>query len=264
MRCPWFRLAGGLAAFLAVPGLPQAVPLHAQTAAGGRVVGQVVEQRRGTPIRDVELRIQGTSLVRTTDSGGRFLFEAVPPGLRVLEVSHMGYQARLDSIQVLPDETLELLVSLAPEPLALDPLVVSVRSKVLEAAGFYRRRTQGLSGFHITRDQIEARGSVRLSDLFVGVPGLQLAQRDGVMGPVLVSPRGTLLGSGTCTPSVWLDGVLTTIIDLDDIHPNQVEGMEIYRGAGTPLRFNDPCGAILIWTRALIRRGGGIEYGSCF
>ena len=251
-----FPTALGVAALLAGHASLQAAPLHAQGAAGGRIVGQVVEQGRGVPVRGAEIRIQGTSLVRTSDSNGRFLFVGVPPGPQIMEVRHLSYQDRADSIPVLPEETLELLVPLAPEPLALEPLVVSVRSRVLEAAGFYRRREQGLSGFFITRAGIEARGPVRLSDLFVGVPGLRLQRREGVLGPVVVSPRGNLLGSGTCSPSVWLDGVVTTVIDLDDVHPNQVEGMEIYRGAGAPLRYNNPCGAILIWTRVLIRREG--------
>jgi len=250
----------GVAALLASHALLQSGPLYAQGATGGRIVGQVVEQGRGVPVREAEIRIRGTSLVRTSDSNGRFLLVGVPPGTRVLEVRHLSYQDRADSILVLPEETLEVQVPLAPEPLTLEPLVVSIRSKVLEAAGFYRRREQGLSGFFISRAAIEARGPVRLSDLLVGVPGLRLQQRDGVLGPVVVSPRGTLLGPGTCSPNVWLDGVVTTIIDLDDIHPNQVEGMEIYRGAGAPLRYNDPCGAILIWTRVPIRREGG--YGS--
>jgi len=256
MRWPVFRAGGGLVALVLGPALFHAVPLHAQAATGGRVMGRVVEQGRGTPIRDVELRILGTTLTRTTDSGGRFLFERIPPGPQVLVVTQLGYRTRSDSVQVLQDETLELVVPLAPEPLPLDPLVVSVRSKVLEAAGFYRRREQGLSGVLISREQIEARGPVRLSDLFVGVPGMRLIQRDGVVGPVVVSPRGNLLGSGTCFPAVWLDGVITTVVDLDDIHPNQVEGLEIYQGAGAPLRYSNPCGAILIWTRVPIRRGG--------
>jgi len=57
----------------------------------------------------------------------------------------------------------------------------------------------------------------------------------------------------TCFPDVWVDGIITTIVDLDQFNPDQVEGLEVYQGAGTPLRYNSPCGAILIWTHVPVK-----------
>lgn len=228
-----------------------------QQTLSGRIVGRIVDKERGAPIPDAEVRIRGTGLLRVSGRAGRFLFEAVPPGPRVLEVTHLSYQVRTDSILVIGDETLEIEVQLSPDPLPLEPLVVSIRSKVLETSGFYRRRDHGLSGTMFTREQIEDRNPIRLTDLFVSIPGVRVVQRDGVAGPVVVVPRGRLLDGGTeyCSPPVWMDGIITTIIDLDIIDPDHIEGLEVYVGARTPLRFNSDCGAILIWTRVPGKRG---------
>jgi hypothetical protein len=246
---------------LALLGLLSGPPgeLAAQRELHGRVIGLVVDQIEGRGIAGVEVRLR--SLAEPTESGSRgtFAFDRVPPGWHVLEFSHLSYRVRTDSILVPPEETLEVRVTLTPEPIALDPIRVSVRSKVLETSGFFRRRAQGLSGTHLTRSDIEERRPMRVTDLFASVPGARLANRDGVLGPIVVFPRGKLMGGGTatCFPAVWLDGVLTNIVDLDQISVETMEGIEIYQGAGTPIRFNSDCGAIIIWTRVPEKRGRG-------
>jgi hypothetical protein len=238
--------------------LSSGVGLTAQEGAPGRLVGRVVDHEKGNPVEGAELRIRGTGLMRVSDPAGRFEFEGVPGGTWVLEVSHLSYRVRTDSIQVLPGETLEVAVSLSPDPLLLDPLVVTVRSRVLEASGFYVRRDQGLSGVLLTREQIEERNPARFTDLFISIPGARIAHRDGVGGSVVVFGRGNLMQGETCFPDVWVDGIITTIVDLDQFHPDQVEGLEVYQGAGTPLRYNSACGAILIWTHVPVKGRGGI------
>lgn len=232
---------------------------HGQVELSGRIVGRIVDQEKGSPIKDAEIRIRGTDRITVTGPGGRFLLQGVPSGPRVLEVSHLSYRVRTDSILVVGDETLEVEVSLAPDPLPLDPLVVSLRSKVLETSGFYRRRDQGLSGFMFSREKLEERNLSRLTDLFHTIPGVRVVQRDGVAGPVVEVPRGRLLDGGTetCQPPIWMDGIVTSMIDIDQINPDHVEGLEVYVGARTPLRFNSVCGAILIWTRVPVKRGRG-------
>ena len=234
-------------------------PVGGQQVLHGRVLGQIVEQEKGTPLEGAEVRLRGLDLIRISDERGRFLFEVVPPGPRVLEVSHLSYRVRTDSIFVPPEETLEVQVSLSPDPIPLDPILVSIRSKVLETSGFFRRKGQGLSGVLLTREEIQDRRPLRLTDLFVSIPGVRMANRDGVLGPVVVFPRGNLLGGGedTCYPAIWIDGILTTEVDMDIISPEMVEGIEVYQGAGAPLRFSTDCGAVIIWTHVPVKRAGG-------
>jgi hypothetical protein len=233
--------------------------LHAQQVLHSRIIGVVVDQEDGKPIEGVEVGLRGLSMVRVTDARGKFEMESVPPGAMVLEFSHLGFRVRTDSIVLPPEETLEVRVTMTPDPIPLDPILVSVRSKVLEVNGFFRRREQGLSGVHLTKEQIAERRPSNLTDLFSSIPGARLANRDGVVGPVVVFPRGKLLGGGTetCYPAIWLDGVLTPGMELDQISPYSVEGIEVYQGAGAPLRFSTDCGAIIVWTQVPVKRGRG-------
>ncbi len=233
--------------------------LHAQQVLHSRIIGVVVDQEDGKPIEGVEVGLRGLSMVRVTDARGKFEMESVPPGAMVLEFSHLGFRVRTDSIVLPPEETLEVRVTMTPDPIPLDPILVSVRSKVLEVNGFFRRREQGLSGVHLTKEQIAERRPSNLTDLFSSIPGARLANRDGVVGPVVVFPRGKLLGGGTetCYPAIWLDGVLTPGMEIDQISPYSVEGIEVYQGAGAPLRFSTDCGAIIVWTQVPVKRGRG-------
>ena len=181
-----------LLALVGLWGFP--VGLASQQILHGRILGTVVDQVEGEAISGVEVRLRGMSEPRISDTRGTFVFDRVPPGFHVLEVSHLSYRVRTDSILVPPEETLEIVVTLSPDPIPLDPIRVSVRSKVLEASGFFQRRAQGLSGVHLTRAEIEERRPHRVSDLFASVPGARLANRDGVLGPVVVFPRGKLVG----------------------------------------------------------------------
>jgi len=132
----------------------------------------------------------------------------------------------------------------------LEPVLVRVRSRILEGRGFYERQSQGYSGIFLSRKNIEERDPRTVTELFDGVPGARLVPGD-LDGPQIVFTRAiSMRDAGVCRPALFLDGVKSQIRLYDMIlDPMHVEGIEIYVGAGVPGRFNDPCGAILFWTR---------------
>ena len=60
----------------------------------GIVRGIVVDQYTLTALTGAEVRLDGTKLIATTDSTGRFTFESAPTGTRKLRVSHTGHLAQ--------------------------------------------------------------------------------------------------------------------------------------------------------------------------
>ena len=58
-----------------------------------------------------------------------------------------------------------------------------------------------------------------------------------------------------CSPAIFLDGQWMRGMEIDQIPPNTVAGVEMYaRLATTPAQFttgqvNRPCGTIVIWSR---------------
>ncbi|MEZ4423540.1 MAG: TonB-dependent receptor plug domain-containing protein [Gemmatimonadota bacterium] len=158
-------------------------------------------------------------------------------------------------------------------PIELEGLEVTAerRSVRLEAVGYYERARDGL-GFFVGPERLQARPPVRSSDVFRGVPGVQLlgSGTAGVPSFPLMSfaLRGRFWtegpGGGTppCFPRVYVDGQVVEIggsgnvpaQSFDQLVPAQdVAAVEVYRSpAEMPAQFGGltQCGVILVWTTA--------------
>ncbi len=126
-------------------------------------------------------------------------------------------------------------------------------------AGYNRRRAAG-SGNIITREQIQLRSAVRVSDLFRGMPGLRVV--DSASARLLVSSRtaqSSLVSTSAnndCVVPVAVDGLLREgSFEVDLLNLEEIEGIEVFVGIGTippeysSMRKNAWCGLILVWTR---------------
>ncbi|MGH7504930.1 MAG: TonB-dependent receptor plug domain-containing protein, partial [Longimicrobiales bacterium] len=191
-----------------------------------------------------------TPLSATTDEGGRFAMRTVPPGEYDVDVEHLAYTSLADSIVAEFGTNLELLVRMAPDAIPLDPLIVTVRSLMLERNGFYERQERG-HGTFITRSDIGRVMPLQSSDVLRTVSGIRLERRRGGFGMIPV-------GRGNCGFRYFLDGVRVGAgFEIDDIPPEWIEALEIYKGAATvPMEFSpfmrEPranCGLIVIWTK---------------
>jgi hypothetical protein len=159
-------------------------------------------------------------------------------------------------VEVLAGQTVEVEIRLAIQPVEVDPMVViaTPRNPYLEDMGFYRRRDQGYSGQFVSRESIAERDPRSLGDLLAVTPGVRV-QYGGAGGFEVRLRRAIQMsqsGGVGCIPAVYLDDVPVDAGWLQNIPPDRVDGMEVFTGANAPLRYNDPCGVILVWTR----RGG--------
>ncbi|MGH7555626.1 MAG: carboxypeptidase regulatory-like domain-containing protein [Longimicrobiales bacterium] len=115
-------------------------------------------------------------------------------------------------------------------------------------AGSFRLRAERI-GYRVAETSpLElAAGDTLTTDLLRGVAGVHPTP----------SRRGT--GSivqlrGGCIPRVFLDGLRIQLLGMtidDLVRPAELEGIEIYRGAGElPAEFaHGACGAVVLWTR---------------
>jgi hypothetical protein len=224
---------------------------EAQGGEGGRVVGRVFDQETGDLLPRVELEVLGTEIKGPASPDGRFMLPLMLPGDIEIRFTHPGYEPRIEALEVLEGQTLDLRVALVSDTIfQLDPIGVEVRSRVLEQRGFYGRQAQGYAATYFTREEIEARDPTNLSELFTDIPGMRLVP-GGLDGPELVFTRATNFNdSGVCRPALFMDGVKSGIRLYDMIlEPAHIEGIELYVGSAIPGQFNDTCGAVLVWTR---------------
>ncbi len=187
-----------------------------------------------------------------TNEDGLFRTERIAIGVYQIQITSVGFTSASQVGIFLEDGTVELTAELAPQALELEGIVVTVtRQSRLENAGFYDRRQLGF-GHSFTRDEIEARGPSRVSDLFMGIPGARVISRGGIQRP-------DVRLRGGCVPDVVLDGVpLSGPVRVDELLTvHDLEALEVYHGATSPMQYSrSTCGTILAWTRPPARAEG--------
>lgn len=222
----------------------------------GTLVGRITDFQTGRPIAGVLVRLPGRDLTAITESDGRFAIPELRAGRVVIEAEMLGYATRSDTITLIPGQILEATFGMTTQPIALDPISVTVRSRWLDSNGFYERRASGLAGHYFNRAEIERRSPSQFTDLVRDLPGVSMVSDE--VGKTQVRFRRVTTMTGNfgdlargCEPAVYYDGVPMNL-GFDRLHEIPIpfiDGVEVYVGAATPIQFKHPCGVILIWTR---------------
>jgi len=230
--------------------LPAFASVSAQSV--GAISG-TIRDSTGTPIPGVEVVLLQIKGAVRSDSLGVFRFADVPAGHRQLHFRRLGFAPKSIEADIADGKTLALTVVLDAAATEIEGMTVEeVTRRRQFLADFYDRSSRGFGHF-VTREQIEKRNPMNLSDMMRTIPGARLIpMRNGGQAALRFNRA---MGSRDCPPQYWVDGVKTYALNIDDIIPQDVEGIEIYEGASSiPPQFNTKegttiCGVVLIWTR---------------
>jgi hypothetical protein len=226
----------------------------ASTSAAQTISGHLIDAATRQPIAAGTLALLGadTLLVSVvTDSTGRFVLRAPQPGSYRLRGERIGYRTAVTPpLDLAADDTLRVEFRLAVAAVPLNPITVLGYSRrpAGDLGGFYERKRRAIGGVFITRDEIESRPAIYVTDLLGNLPGVHLS-------PSRYGSGSVVMLRGGCRPRVFLDGVPIQLADMtidDLVSPLDLEGIEIYRGiAEIPAHFAGAgaCGAIVLWTR---------------
>jgi hypothetical protein len=245
---------------LCLAGLPT-LGLNAQA-----VFGRVLDASTGGPnaVASVSL-IKDSVVVASTlaDNNGEFQISAPDSGHYQVRAGRFGYvTATGERILLSRGEYVTVEMRLEGHGIALEPLRVTARSRLERGRdGFARRRELG-KGWFLTKDSIRARKPTLTTDMFMGIPGLQI--RDEPDGRIVVqtlkghcfvvfanhmsrplgrssrvsnvarmglrSPRGAGSGSGAGSGQVRSLQASGSMNALNrQFTPTDVEGIEVYR-----------------------------------
>lgn len=222
----------------------------------GVLRGVVVDSADGTPLQNVDVLVAALHQVARSNEKGQFTLTKVPKGDVVLEVRRIGYKPQTQTIIATGSIRDSVKVVLVGEAELLHAMQVDEveRHRRQGVEDFYVRRARGIGTF-ISRDQLEDLQSTSPTDALRNVPGVELRRtRDG-------SNRVRFIGVGDlshrdCPPNLWLDGKRVPGMELDQIPSDDIEGIELYRGASTtPAQFwqgntsSTLCGTIVVWSR---------------
>ncbi|HET8654200.1 MAG TPA: TonB-dependent receptor plug domain-containing protein [Longimicrobiaceae bacterium] len=229
--------------------------IAADSSAQGGAVGDLRVEARDAgsraPVAGAQVIVQGMGVGGVTDQSGVLVLSGVAAGVRAVSVAHLGYGAAMAHVSIpvggLGTGTIELVRA----PLRLAPLrvVAEARLSPPEWTGFYQRLTSRPGTFFTRADILRIKPRF-LSDLLRQAPGVSLSPTGG--GRAHASMRGP---SGLhCPVQYFIDGTPADAgYEIDDLLPEDVAGVEIYRGpASLPAQFNRGnamCGVIVVWTR---------------
>lgn len=209
---------------------------------GTSTVTGVVRGPSGQPLAEAQVRVRDAAGVTRTDSLGRFTLSGQPAGTQLLETRRVGYRLSSVPVELRSGRTVEVTVTLA-RIVNLDSIrIVAQRSRYRE---FEQRRKNGF-GRYLDQAAIEKQHPLETSDLFRMMPGFRVVGF-GIDAHV-VSTRGAVSFSGSCTPNIVIDGIQHQDINL--ISPDAIGAIEAYPGpAGAPMQYDSACGVVVIWTK---------------
>jgi hypothetical protein len=202
----------------------------------------------GAPIVSADIGIASLHRLTRTDDRGRFTFDKMPFGLFDVSVRRLGYEPQMIHATISNGLEFSYSVTLIAQPTVLASVNVAEKRRRQSIEEFYQRRIRGV-GAYVTRDEILARHASVPTDVLRSTAGLQVVRTRTGQGV-----RFSSVGRRDCIPLIWVDGQRAPGMEIDELAVNDIEGIELYRGASTtPPQFwqgtTPSCGTIVVWSR---------------
>ena len=213
------------------------------------LVGHVASASTGLPIEGAVVILMGSGYGATTDAEGNFRIPRTWAGRDSIEVRFIGYEAGHTLIDLAPDQTTRVTLTLSRTVIRIADLTVEVRQtrRARNLAGFVERMGKGFGTFFTPRDIIN-RNPRLPSDLLRGLANVSV-------GRIEYGRAEIFLGEGArlrCPPALYLDGMYQAGMQFDDLERDVLGAVEVYRrDVETPMEFmrtGSTCGAIVVWT----------------
>jgi hypothetical protein len=239
--------------------------------------GVVVRATDSAPIPGVEVWLVSSEQRTQTDSVGGFRFTGLTPGAQLLQIRHLGYDVRRDTVTVVVgDENVHRFV-LSAQPERLDTVrTIAGQQKYLSPMlrGFEERRLSGSGGHFITDSTFRANEHSTLANLLQSrMPGMmfQYFNERRLAVSTRKACRGAVFLHGCsskpdCFVAIYVDGQLffnaklagkmppSAWPDMDQTFSvTTLTGAEYYASSATaPSGMQDDddgCGSLWLWTR---------------
>ncbi len=225
----------------------------ASSAAFAQTINGTVLDETGQTMIGAAARIQGTTIGMTTNLDGKFTIQAPKEGTNIVEVSFIGYQKEVRSVNVKAGQTVDLKFNMVPSGNNLNEVVV---------IGYGSTEKKDLTG---------AVASVSSKDFLKGNINTPEQLISGKVAGVQITPNGGSPGSGSTIrirggsslnasndPLIVIDGVplandgiAGSPNPLSLINPNDIENMTILKDASATAIYGSRAsnGVIIITTK---------------
>lgn len=244
---------------VALFGLLGGVPALAQSS--HTVTGTVTDEA-ASPMPGVSVVLAGTTVGTISDVEGKFSLVIPNANGQTVKVdfSFIGYQKFTASVVAAAGQTTNVDVSLKPDLLALDEVVVTGTSVATS------RKQLGNAITTLSTRDFQSGTGTSIDQLLTGkVAGAQITQNSGnPAGGISIRLRGPSTIVGSSDPLYIVDGVIVNnsspeLIDLGgyaqnrlvDINPNDIERIEVIKGAAAAAIYGSRAnnGVVQIFTK---------------
>jgi len=219
-----------------------------------KVTGKVVD-KKGAPLRDARVTLQGGGGVVLTNAQGVFTLDSLPSGTQSVEVRKLGYSVAEEPVELSMANPASVTVTMSDAVPMLETMrVEAAADKALSDLGYLSRKQTGM-GYYMDGKQIN-NAAMSFSDVMRVAPGLRISPAGDGRSYVITDSRNS---QGGCVV-FWVDNVEWQEMSPGDIdsyvRPDEVVAVEVYHGSNTPPQFqkagNTSCASIVIWTQAKI------------
>jgi len=218
-------------------------------------VSGLVRTPSGSVLPGARVALRGTDLETVADATGAYTLTNLPGGTQTLEARAIGFVPIARSVTLSPKRP-------ARFDIRFDSAARILQNVQVTGERVYDRATQEFMdakkrgfGYFIDRETIENRQPFQTSDLLRTAPGVTVYSSGAPGSQANISIRGGGGFSGSCQPSIVIDGLQLTgdAGDIDALaRPEDIAGMAVYRGPSEiPVQYStgSSCGLIQIWTR---------------
>jgi TonB-linked SusC/RagA family outer membrane protein len=224
-----------------------------------KISGKVTDAASGEELPGANIYITELKVGASADINGDYVISNITPGNYTIVASYVGYKQYKSKLTVGNSDIVSNL-KLAPDFLGLEEVVIN-------ALGFEKNRDQqGSSSSNIGIDRIETTGETSLLTGVAGkTSGVVVTRSSGDPGAgAYVQIRGQSTITNSVQPLIVVDGIpvsnTTTgsgtagVVQqsrLNDINPNDIESMEILKGASAAALWGSRAanGVIVIKTK---------------
>ncbi len=231
----------------------------------GTITGRVTNSSTNGPISAAQVSIADLNIGALSRDDGRFIILSVPAGQHRVTVTSIGFASQTQTVTVPAGGTVAVDFRVGEQAVTLDEIVVT---GVGAAA---RRRTIGNSLAQIDMSATEAKPITNVESILrgtvAGVSSLSVSGQVGASGTIQL--RGVTSVSQGNEPLIYVDGVRlstsrvppanledsrgprTSGMSLDDINPQDIERIEIIKGAAATTLYGTEAsaGVIQVFTK---------------
>lgn len=220
------------------------------------VAGVVTDNFGGNPMFGVAARLVGTNHFTVSNQTGQFRFPSVLPGEYLLELTHLGYETRTDTVQVLSDVAMTVSAVMSTEPIQLAPIVVSVDAERITTVA-------AMGGTTFTREEVERvrRRSSNIADVLrhTRVGGLLIRREEGRFCVEFPSGQVRLMKRGCESVLLFVNNNRVAPEAFYDLPPDVIDYFVVFRPieAGALFGSGSAHGAIMFFTKDGRNPAGG-------